>query len=348
MRRLLCWMTALAMISLAAPGAAQAPPDAAAKNAAKGLAETGKKRFADGDYAGAIEALRDAEKYFRAPTITRLRALSHEKLNQLLEAREIYTQLAGEQLAADAPSEFWKAQTEAKKSLESLEKRIPKVEVMIAHAPAGTRVTLDGKVLDAAVLAQPIRLNPGKYTIVIEPPGMEKVTRTLDLKEGSTEKVDVDLAPPAVVVVVPTAQPTTSTTAIPSAPPSVAAVPTGVTSASAVTSSSAAPRLGSMPVAGYVAYGAGAASLIVGAVFGGLAIASKSEFDKHPSNQTADEGERNILVADVAFVVAVASAFAGTTAWTLFPSADKPTRVKVTRKLLVTPTVGGVIIGGSF
>lgn len=337
MRRFWCWMTASAVIALAASSAAQAPPEDAAKSAARGLAQTGKQRLEAGKYAEAIEAFRDAEKYFSAPTIKRMRAFSHEKLGQLLEARDLYTQIAAEQFAADAPSEFWGAKEDAKKSLQSLETRIPRVEVTVAHAPSGTRVTLDGKVLDATTLAQPLRLDPGKYTIVIEPPGKASVTRNLDLKEGATEKVEVDLAPapPPPLVPVTSTAPSAAT-----APPPVALPPP--------TSSPQGPGTPSrsVPVTTYIAYGAGAASLITGAVLGGLALSKKSDFDNNPRFDVAHEGSSLAVAADVAFGFALIGAVAGTVAWLRPPLEDKP--AKAARSVFVAPTVGGLTVGGSF
>lgn len=187
---------AAAVLALAAPALAQAPPDDATKEAARGLAVTGKKRFVEGDYQGAIDALRDAEKYYRAPTILRLHAQAHEKLGQLVEARDLYQEIAGQELGADASAEFRAAQDDAKQSLEALEARVPRLAVHLENAPAGTRVTLGGKVVDPAA---PLRLNPGKHTLSIEPPGKPAVTRDLDLAEGAREEVSLDLAPPPAV-----------------------------------------------------------------------------------------------------------------------------------------------------
>ncbi len=313
MRRLWCCMTALAVIWLATPSAAQAPPDDAAKGAARGLALTGKQRFDAGDYSGAIEALRDAEKYYPAPTIRSLRARSHEKLGQLLEARDLYALIAGQQLDAGASREFQAAHEEAKNSLGSLEKRIPRVDVTLAHAPAGTRVTLDGKVLDSAALAQPLRLNPGKYTIVVEPPGKAKVTRALDLKEGATEKVEVDLAPRP-------PQPTTTTPVVPPLASTVGPVAAPSDTGGAVVSE---PGTGRSIVGPAIAFGVGGAGLIVGAVTGGITFANAAEVrelcggdltcNKGQESEVNLEGRKGIgYVSTAAFVVAGAGALVGT------------------------------------
>lgn len=321
MTRPLCWLTALAVISLTSPGTAQAPPDEAARAAARTLAETGRKRFEAGDYARAIEAFRDAEKYFRAPTITVKRAASHEKLGQLLEAQAIYKQVAQEQLAPDAPSEFWNAQEEAKKSLTSLETRIPKVEIVVSHAPAGTKVTLDGKALESATLARPLRLNPGKYTVAIEPPGAARVTRGLDLKEGSTEKVELDLAPPPpkpAITSVPVSASTAAATAVPSA------LATSTSAAGPVPETTGGPTSGGgrSMLGPAIAFGVSGAGLLVGAITGGMGFAKVGEIrtlcgddlvcPKGTESQVGLEGAKGVGYAStVAFALAGGAAVVG-------------------------------------
>src|SRR5262245_46396294 len=135
MKRPWYWLSAVIALSLASHAGAQPAPSEDAKDAARSLAATGKQRFEAGDYAGAIEALRDAAKYFRAPTIMRMLALSHEKLGHLVEARDLYKQAAEEKLPAGARPELKKAQETARKSLESIEPRIPRLKITLANAP---------------------------------------------------------------------------------------------------------------------------------------------------------------------------------------------------------------------
>ena len=44
---------------------------------------------------------------------------------------------------------------------------------------------------------------------------------------------------------------------------------------------------------------------IVGGIFGGMALSSKGEFDKTPTVAKADETDRNALIADMSFAVAL-------------------------------------------
>lgn len=65
--------------------------------------------------------------------------------------------------------------------------------------------------------------------------------------------------------------------------------------------------------------GIAAASLVTGTVLGFLALSRESEFDDAPDSDTADQGERFALFADVAFGIAAVSAI---TAIVIFLTAD--------------------------
>jgi serine/threonine-protein kinase len=68
-----------------------------------------------------------------------------------------------------------------------LEARLPRLRVELrTPAPKGTRVTADGVVLEAAVLSEPIPLDPGKHKVVVAAPGRTPWQRTVDLKEASS------------------------------------------------------------------------------------------------------------------------------------------------------------------
>ncbi len=66
--------------------------------------------------------------------------------------------------------------------------------------------------------------------------------------------------------------------------------------------------------------GIAAASLVTGTVLGFLALSRESEFDDMPDSDTADQGERFALFADVAFGIAAVSAI---TAIVIFLTADE-------------------------
>jgi hypothetical protein len=59
----------------------------------------------------------------------------------------------------------------------------------------------------------------------------------------------------------------------------------------------------------------------VGTVFGVMALNDKSQFDKNPTTQTADNGDTHALIADMSFGVALTF---GVTSAVLFLTRDEP------------------------
>lgn len=350
MKRLPSLAVVLSAALLTAGALAQTPPDKAAKKAARTLAEAAQKSFDGGDYAGAITKLREAEKHVPAPTILRLRARAHEKLGQLLEAADAYQRAADQKLPADAPAVFVTAQEEAKKALASLETRIPKVRIALSHAPEGTLVTLDGKPLAAASLGSPLRLDPGKHVVTIEPPGAPAIRREVDLRESANEAIDVDLAPPAPPSPAPSVSVTAAVSVTPPPPPK-APSPTAT--------ASAAPLTGGGPAAGNtdsgrsmlgpaIAFGVGGAGLVAGAITGGLSFGVAGDVKAKcgeglvcppDMRDQVEQGKTFGYVSTVGFALAGAGAAVGVVLL-LLPSGKKAEPAKV--GVAVGPTFLGV------
>ena len=55
----------------------------------------------------------------------------------------------------------------------------------------------------------------------------------------------------------------------------------------------------------YVTLGIAGAGAVVGTIFGLKALSAKSDFDDTPTRELADDTERNALIADMAFGVAI-------------------------------------------
>ena len=74
-------------------------------------------------------------------------------------------------------------------------------------------------------------------------------------------------------------------------------------------------------VPAYVTLGIAGGAAIVGTIFGVQALGSKSDYDKAPSTELADDTERSALIADMAFGVAITL---GVTGIVLLTSDDEP------------------------
>jgi hypothetical protein len=248
--RLFVLFTAVSLVAPAMARAQPAKPGAVwtAKDQARRLADEGQHLFDAGDYKQAILRLQDADSRFAAPTIKLLWAQAHEKLGQLVEARQVYQRVADEKLAAPSSKEFRDAQSTAAWAVARLEKAIPTLSLgLVGDSEASVSLTLDGTPLSAAELGQAMPLDPGKHTLVIERPGQEAETRTVALKEGESRRIEIRRG---VAAAVPAPK------AIP-APPEAA---------------------GRSYVAPAVVFGLGAAGLVAGGITGGIALSKMASF----------------------------------------------------------------------
>ncbi len=190
--------------------------------------------------------------------------------------------------------------------------------------------------------------------------------------QADAKKELIDLIarmPPDPVSTATTAAPTATA---PAATAPATAVTAGPTASQAATSAAtAAPTptapgtsgsfLGSMPAATKVSYGIGAAGLVVGAVFGGLTLATKGDYDAlrgatpldaKAVNDAASQGRTFAIVTDVGFLAAIAGAAVGTIVWIVAPRAPGPAAdngaARTPRTLAVGARANGLTVGGTF
>ena len=84
----------------------------------------------------------------------------------------------------------------------------------------------------------------------------------------------------------------------------------------------------------YVTLGIATGGAIMGTIFGVKALQSKSDFDSKPTTKSADDTERNALIADMAFGVAVTL---GVTGIVLLTSSDDTSSPSKAAKLHLPP-----------
>jgi hypothetical protein len=114
---------------------------------------------------------------------------------------------------------------------------------------------------------------------------------------------------------------------------------------------------GASPTLSYALLGAGGVSLVVGAIFGVLALSDKSSFDSNPSYDKSDSLRDKTLVADVGLGLGVILAGTGTAFLLLsnsssnasaiaHPESHKVAQVRVAP--MVGPSRGGAMLSVSF
>ena len=196
-------------------------------------------------------------------------------------------------------------------------------------------VTMDGKPLAERLEGTAISLDPGEHTFHFEAPGQPPIDKTFVLLEGAKDRQER-------IVFAPTAAP--SSTA------NVASATTSAATPAAGRGGEHAPSSGGSPLRtwGFAALGAGAAGLAAGAIFGGLAIASKNSADcdgnHYCSAGALSDARTQATVSTVAFVAGGVLLAGGITMVLLAP----PSGPRVEAAAAVGESGGGVVIGGRF
>jgi hypothetical protein len=304
-----------------AGGAAAAKPDKKTRDQARKAYTDGEKSFNKGDYEKALANFKQAHGLIPTPHAEYWVAASHDKLNQSNEAIAAYEQFLANPDAAKVGEEKL---TQAKTRLESLKASLMG-EVNLVTTPPGATVNVDGEP-QGRVTPLSLKLPPGAHKVAFTLPGYETKEVEVNVVTGEKSEQKVELA--AEQAEVPPA---------PVAPPE----PTPA----APTEEPAPPPEPRSKVPAYVTLGVAGAGAVVGTIFGLKALSAKSDYDDAPSSDGADDVERNALIADMAFGVAITLGVTGvvllTSSDSSAPGADTAKRVLRPRhaKLNVAPYV---------
>lgn len=290
----------------AAPKKAAKKPTKADRDKAKAAFIRGNEKFDAGDFAGAAEAYKEANETLPAPQAVYKMALALDKAGKGPEAMEAYKQF----LDAPPPENMAGQKTSAEARLQELGLGT----IKLSSTPAGAMVKVDGQPA-AGPTPLTLSLKPGPHTLEISAPDHEPATRELTVSAASSTEVAVELKalpPPAP----PPVQPPPPETAAPPPPPPP----------------KEEPKPSKIPA--YVTLGLAGAGAVVGTVFGFKALSSKNSFNDSPTTKNADDAERNALIADMAFGVAVTLGITGTV---LLLSGNKKAEPAKTGKLRIAP-----------
>lgn len=94
-----------------------------------------------------------------------------------------------------------------------------------------------------------------------------------------------------------------------------------------------------------VAFGVGGAGLVLGSIFGALALDASSDFDETPATTHADRAERLALVSDASFGVGVVGTLTGLVILLLGDDGDAPEPAR--RRARLVPSAAGGQAGAS-
>jgi hypothetical protein len=312
------------------PAIARAAGGADDKAAAQALFDEGRKLMQKGHYAEACPKLESSERLDPgAGTLLNL-AACYEKNGQTASAWVTYTDAA---TASEQRHPDWAAHAKAR--AKALFPKLSHLTIEVPSAPDGLEVKRDGKVLESGSYGSPMPVDPGHHAIDATAPGKLAFHEEVDVgAHGAQARVTVKLADaPATATNTPVATTTTSPQPAAEQP---AEHPSG--------------RGNGMRIAGLTTLGVGVAGVIVGGIFGGLAIGKKNDaapgctadFSKCNSASKAivDDALTFANVSTVAFIAGGALAAVGLVVFLLAPSSKEHVSA------WVSPT--GIVIGGVF
>ncbi|MDP9037237.1 MAG: PEGA domain-containing protein [Myxococcota bacterium] len=298
------------------------PPSAAALGkpdlaAAKKHYSDGEKKFKAGDFVGALAEFRAANDIKATPQAERYVGLSEDALGHSAAAATWY-----DKFLAHVPDKMATQGDEVRRRLAEI-KALPG-KVHLDSSPSGANVTVDGKAQGVATPTD-LDLPPGTHKVGFTAAGRLPAERVLDVQFASTQTVSAELDPEPPPV----------------APPPPPPPPVAVTSATDVASTP--PLLTTTPsprskIPAFVTGGLAIGAAAVGTVFGAMALRDKSDYDKNPTSQIADNGDTHALIADMAFGVALTF---GITSAVLFLTKDEAAAANASGTSVATSKPGG-------
>jgi len=251
-------------------------------SAARDLTKEGDRLWDQGDYTGALDKFSRAFGLLKVPTIGQRQAECFEKLNQLVEASEKYSEIS--RLEPGDNEHFKKAVENGKKRASALRARLPKLEVKVqGERLDGAQLTVDGKVIPTELWGVSWPVNPGQRLIELVK-GKRRANSRVTLKEKEHKSVTITLPPgdePPVVPVPTATTPPTATTTPPTAPPPTATTTPPESSTSTQT------------ILGIVATSLGGAALLVGGITGIVAVTKKSSLDETCQDGTCPAAQQD-------------------------------------------------------
>jgi hypothetical protein len=240
--------------------------DASSSGAAQALFDEGKKLTEKKDYAAACPKFAASQKLDPgAGTLLHL-GDCYEKQGKFASAWATYVDAAA---AARAKNRNDWADN-AKARAERIEPKVPKLVFVVQRGVPGLELSRDGALVDVAAAGTPLPIDPGVHALEARAKGYKSWSKSVTLKEGATERVDVPALEAEPVVA---AEPT-----MPTPPPASSAKPETVKTG------------GGLRTAGYVTAGIGIVGLAAGGVTGLLAMQNNNKSkDLCPSERCANQ-----------------------------------------------------------
>jgi hypothetical protein len=282
------------LLSLLVPAVASAQ-DEAAIAAARELGQQGSLDAKAGRCEEAVDKLSRAKKIIAVPTILVPLGECQIALGRVVVGTENLQAAAREVLAADAPDAFVKAQKRARQILPEALKKLARLRIDVAAPPGVTLTILDnGEPVDSVLVGVDRPADPTTHKVEISAPGFLKASAEIALASGESKRLELKLEP----------DPNATKPPPPVDPPQDVGPRDEVRKPPAVTPPPPPPSPSPLVPVGGAILGVGGASLLVGAIFGGLAASKKSGLDEVCVEKLCPDAEQSniddlVLFGDV-------------------------------------------------
>jgi hypothetical protein len=337
------YLAACCAILLGAPVASAQTASPEDMASARLLGTEGVRLADSGDCVAAVVKLAAAEKLFHAPTTLERLGECQVKNGQIVAGTESLNRVSREPLSSNPPPAFLAAKQRAQQALTAALGRIGKLRIHVEGAPADkVTVTVDGANVPSALFDADRPTDPGAHEVKATATGYKVATATVSVQEGSgaavTLKLESDPNAGAVLALVPVA--TEGSPAVAVTPATLPPVP---------------DTSGTRRGVAFGALGVGGAGVVLGSVFGILALNMKSKLDSECPTKTTcpslDQSDITALstratVSTIGFSVGVAGVGLGVVLLATSHGAEKPAAATAR----VTPWIGFGAAGvrGSF
>jgi hypothetical protein len=331
-----------------AQGQAPATPSPEDIASARALGIEGVRLADAGDCVSAVPKLQAAENLYHAPSTLERLGECEVSIGHVVAGTEALNRVVHETLPPTAPSAFVAAQQRATQVLATAQPRIGKLRIHVDGAPADkVSVTVDGAAVPAALFDAERATDPGTHEVQATAVGYRTATSSVEVPPGADAavwlKLDVD---PNAGAVPPPPPPLGSTPAQTTMVPP----PNGFTPEAATTGPNRVPA--------YIAFGLGGAGIAVGAVFGILALGTKSTLDNECPNKVCapsaksdvDNLSTRATISNVAFAVGAVGVAAGIVLFVTARGSEAPKTASARPPLYVSPWIGlgAAGLGGTF
>jgi hypothetical protein len=267
-------LPAAAIVTTTADVAVAQQPNAKAQKDAKVAYDAGKLKMDQGNYAGALPDFQRADALWPGAAPKYNIALCYDKLGRNAEAIAAYRTF----INSNPGAKYADRVVAAGRRISELEGKLEGTVALAVTPPniQGMTVKIDGA---PAAAGPELKVPPGRHTIEIVAPGYQPFKQEVDVVGGQRLDLPVTLTPAPVT---PPPQPKKKSNKTANA----------------------------LRIAGFVTLGVTVVGGVLTTAFGVMALGNASDFDETPTEELADDAERNALIADVSLGVTGAAGIA--------------------------------------